>query len=150
YPKYFPTSLSTQMPADAWVIQMEPGSVLFLPRGYWHETVALEPCISLSFVLKTATWGDVALSVMDRIVESSVQWREPAPLAPEAQRAAAGQRIQAEIARMCRDLQDFPSDSALLLDDRRFAMIPSSQCHLARTDAPHGSPWVLSVTTAEN
>ncbi|RYE89339.1 MAG: hypothetical protein EOO75_11980, partial [Myxococcales bacterium] len=45
----------TRMPARSTRVELRPGSVLFLARGWWHETVAREEALSLNFVFQQPT-----------------------------------------------------------------------------------------------
>ena len=54
-----------RMPADALSIDLVPGSVLFVPRGYWHATeVGSEDTLALNFTYSQPTWAEVVTAVM--------------------------------------------------------------------------------------
>lgn len=59
-------------------VEMKPGSVLFVPRGYWHTTRALEPSISLSFGIRPPTWLALLRDWLSFELIREVDWREPA------------------------------------------------------------------------
>src|SRR5262249_16470389 len=42
--------LPKEMPPDATQVELLPGSLLFVPSGYWHSTFAEEGSLSLNFV----------------------------------------------------------------------------------------------------
>jgi 50S ribosomal protein L16 3-hydroxylase len=70
-----PENLPTRMPSFAHSVTLAPGSFMFLPRGYWHETEALEPSLSLHFVLHQPTWADIWMeAVSDRLI-CDAKWR---------------------------------------------------------------------------
>lgn len=46
-----------EMPADAQRLRATAGSVVFLPRGYWHEVHTLSSSIALNVVVTGASWG---------------------------------------------------------------------------------------------
>ena len=49
-----------EMPADAQVIELVQGSVLLVPRGYWHATeVGSEDTLALNFTYSQPTWAEV-------------------------------------------------------------------------------------------
>lgn len=57
--------LSNEMPDFGTdTVTMLPGSALFLPRGYWHQTRCFSPSVSLVFVIKSLTSMDIALEAL--------------------------------------------------------------------------------------
>ena len=38
------------------VADLVPGSMLYVPRGYWHTVEALEPSLSLNFCIRPESW----------------------------------------------------------------------------------------------
>lgn len=57
--------------------EMRPGSVLFMPRGTWHETEADEDSLSVSIIVRMPTALDCALSALrDRLLQDA-RWRQP-------------------------------------------------------------------------
>jgi 50S ribosomal protein L16 3-hydroxylase len=55
---------------------MEPGCVLFVPRGYWHETTTEEDSLSLNFTFSQPTWADVFTKSLQELLLRSPEWRE--------------------------------------------------------------------------
>ncbi len=50
-------------------IETAPGSVCFLPRGYWHSTLAHEDCIAVDFAISPINWADhIAACLRDQLV----------------------------------------------------------------------------------
>jgi ribosomal protein L16 Arg81 hydroxylase len=69
------------MPADHSVVEMERGSVLFVPRGYWHHAeVAGTESVHLTIGTRRPTWADL-LHFALRITHAldTLPWREDAP-----------------------------------------------------------------------
>lgn len=60
------------------VVEMAPGSALFLPRGMWHATEALEDSISLTFSFYTPSRVDRLLTELRSRLVASPEWRRPA------------------------------------------------------------------------
>lgn len=56
---------------------MEPGDILFLPRGHWHKTEATEASVHLDIMLLPPTWGDLMSQSVDRICLEEALLREP-------------------------------------------------------------------------
>ncbi|MNJ96741.1 50S ribosomal protein L16 arginine hydroxylase [compost metagenome] len=64
------------LPEDSLEILMEPGCVLFVPRGYWHETMTDEDSLSLNFTFSQPTWADVFTKSLQEVLLQSPEWRE--------------------------------------------------------------------------
>ena len=57
---------------------LEPGSVLFVPRGTWHTTEALSDAVSLNFTFSAPTWIDILTTALRGRLTQSSEWRETA------------------------------------------------------------------------
>lgn len=64
-----------ELPEDAMEFVMEPGCVLFVPRGYWHATMAEEESLSLNFTFGQPTWADVFTKSLQELLLTSSDWR---------------------------------------------------------------------------
>ncbi len=74
----------TRLPDDAEVIDLVPGSVLFVPRGCWHATEAGGDTLAINFTFSQPTWADgVLLALRKRLLKDDA-WRELAsgPVSP--------------------------------------------------------------------
>lgn len=72
-----------RMPADAQMIVLRPGSLLFVPRGTWHRTEAMGDAMSLNFTYTSPTWIDLLQAALRSRLALSSEWRETAnPAAP--------------------------------------------------------------------
>ena len=56
---YLEQPLPQKMPADVETVVLKPGSFLFVPRGYWHSTVAQSDALALNFTFTPPTWIDI-------------------------------------------------------------------------------------------
>ena len=56
---------------------MQPGSVLFVPRGHWHRTEAAAHSLSLTVVISPMTRADAMLRTMRGILLQNPAWRRP-------------------------------------------------------------------------
>jgi len=113
---YGPDTLPTSMPAGAQEIRLAPGSVLVLPRGYWHETRALVDSLSLNFTFDQPSWADVLLPEIQRALLRDADWRELATGAGSANaraRDAARARLTQLAARLPALLAELDIGSAL-------------------------------------
>ena len=72
------TFASPEMPADALEIVLEPGSVVFVPRGYWHETHALEDSLSFSMNIRAPSWAELFGDRVTAELGRSALWRASA------------------------------------------------------------------------
>ncbi len=63
-------------PADAVEYLMQPGCVLFVPRGYWHETTTDENSLSLNFTFSQPTWADIFSKSIHSHVLNNPEWRK--------------------------------------------------------------------------
>ncbi|MBC7371585.1 MAG: cupin-like domain-containing protein [Bdellovibrionaceae bacterium] len=75
---YVDSELPKLMPADAQKIELKAGSVLFVPRGYWHSTEAQEEALALNFTFTAPTWIDLLAAALRSRLSLSVDWRETA------------------------------------------------------------------------
>ncbi|MFP3517142.1 cupin domain-containing protein [Pseudomonas sp. SIMBA_077] len=56
---------------------LQPGSVLFLPRGTWHRTQAQEPSLSLSIVVRPPVLAEALLGWLQPWLLGDARWRLP-------------------------------------------------------------------------
>ena len=68
--------LLDEMPDDCLELILQPGCVLFLPRGYWHATTTDEDSLSLNFTFSQPTWADVLTKSLQELLLNSPEWRE--------------------------------------------------------------------------
>lgn len=69
--------LAQHMPDDAVSVVLEPGSIMFVPRGTWHATETLEESWHLDLMLPLPTWGDTMAARLAEHFHASAHWREP-------------------------------------------------------------------------
>ena len=67
-----------EMPADAAEHVLAPGAVLFVPRGHWHATHALEDSLSLSFGIRAPSWAEVFVNTALQELAGDPAWRAAA------------------------------------------------------------------------
>ncbi len=73
---YAHDELPGAMPESAEEIILKPGSVLFLPRGYWHSTEAEGEALALNFTFSQPTWIDLFTLALRSRLSLSPDWRE--------------------------------------------------------------------------
>lgn len=75
---YAQLPMPSEMPADRTEVVLEPGSVLFVPRGTWHATHASTDALSLNFTFSAPTWLDLFGAALRGRLALSDQWRQAA------------------------------------------------------------------------
>lgn len=70
-----------RMPDDSEVFVLEPGSLLFVPRGAWHATHALGDAMSLNFTYSAPTWIDLLTAALRARLATESAWRRTATAA---------------------------------------------------------------------
>ena len=68
--------LLDEMPEDAIDYLMEPGCVLYVPRGCWHSTTTDEDSLSLNFTFSQPSFADVFTKSLQEWLLKSPGWRE--------------------------------------------------------------------------
>lgn len=81
-------------------VELRPGSMLYLPRGYWHRTASGGDSISISLSFPSPTGADLVLAEIRRQLLRVEAWREPVAGGPAARR----RRVRTLLARMADDL----------------------------------------------
>lgn len=109
---YTDEKMPTQMSSKKEEIILKPGSLLFVPRGYWHSTEADGEALSLNFTFNQPTWADLlTLALRSRLLQSSA-WRELAD-GVTSQNENVRIRAQAEFDLLLQDLiEDLPNWNA--------------------------------------
>lgn len=67
--------LNDCLPKDRQTIETGPGTVTFLPRGFWHGTVSLDDSFSIGFVIDPPTLLEIAIGYLSRELHSNPRWR---------------------------------------------------------------------------
>jgi ribosomal protein L16 Arg81 hydroxylase len=69
------TPFPAEMPADATTFEVGPGGVVFLPRGWWHETEAEGECLQVNFVVKRPLWLRIMTAAIGEQLMRDPGWR---------------------------------------------------------------------------
>jgi ribosomal protein L16 Arg81 hydroxylase len=69
------TPFPERMPDDAIELEVGPGGLVFLPRGWWHETESEGECLQVNFVLKNPTWISVLTGAIKDVLVRDPEWR---------------------------------------------------------------------------
>lgn len=83
---------------------LSPGSMLFLPRGYWHAPATLEDSIHVTVGLNVPTFRHLLLEKIGRALIQDARWREPAAALFLPAGSASRERARATLAGLLREL----------------------------------------------
>lgn len=72
------TKRPMKAPKKVRTVVLKPGSVLYLPRGWWHATRTLEDSKHLDLLLAVPTWADTFRPVVEAIFARGTHWLTPA------------------------------------------------------------------------
>lgn len=146
---YAPASFTTSMPKKSRAVLMAPGSAQFLPRGWWHETSATGPTISLSVVLRTDTWSQILVRELSRALEEQSALRAPVSLATPDQRRKARQQLVEQVKIAAARLRSLAGDAVFPLssDEQRFAL--AGQVTLSKKRRKEQTLYRLDAVGAE-
>lgn len=75
---YLERPLPTQMPKKVEGYELKPGSLLFIPRGYWHATESEGDSLALNFTFTAPTWIDLLTAALRGRLAQAPHWRETA------------------------------------------------------------------------
>jgi 50S ribosomal protein L16 3-hydroxylase len=75
---YMTRSMPLSMPDEVHTYDLSPGSVLFVPRGWWHSTEADGDALALNFTFSAPTWIDLFTAALRGRLAQSPDWRETA------------------------------------------------------------------------
>ncbi len=76
---YVDSAMPEKMPDNEVEFVLKPGSMLFVPRGYWHRTKAdtnADAALALNFTFSQPTWVDLLTTALRSRLEQSAEWRE--------------------------------------------------------------------------
>jgi hypothetical protein len=137
------------MPGDAMTFRVKPGSVVFVPRGYWHETDTFGESLALTMVLDPPTWRGRVLHELGRRLELLADWRAY-PMATEGSpgdRAALVRQLDALLPQL-RDIVGSLSPESVLdppLSQRNYRWAEGERATLSVAEADGHARHVLRL-----
>jgi ribosomal protein L16 Arg81 hydroxylase len=156
YDDLFPQAINGYADPDAVpyeTVDMKPGSVLFLPRGYWHTTEASdEVSVSVSIGFETPTALDCILPLVKSYLMQDPKWRRPlygawgGPL--EASAIERSDELLKDLSEATKRLsardvifnaRDERGRFALLNDQSRFQHVPTTVIEAQPQKGPDGA-----------
>lgn len=106
-----------KMPSDEMIeVVLKPGSLLFVPRGFWHSTEAQGEALALNFTFNQPNWADLLTVALRSRLMLSPEWRELADgVSSHAQlrRAAAEIRFDELLLELVSDLPNWQASDIL-------------------------------------
>jgi len=76
--RYIPDGLPSETSESTETFETEPGSVVFIPQGYWHSTVAQGDSIAIAVVIVPPAWLDLVLLAIRKRLIPQAGWRQRA------------------------------------------------------------------------
>ncbi len=114
----FHAELPNEMPHESTDYSMQPGCLLYVPRGYWHSTDAQDDSLSLNFTFSEPTWADVFTKSLQEHLLKSAQWRGLADGLggkDEARLKKGVQKFKSLFKNLQRELLELPAEELLKL-----------------------------------
>ncbi|EYF01918.1 JmjC domain-containing protein [Chondromyces apiculatus] len=118
--EYHEGALPPGMPEDAREVEMTPGSVLFLPRGYMHATRSHADSLAVTFDLQFSSYAQTLTRQLTRELHKLARWRRPLL----DQGAASRAELEALLAEAKRALDGPEFAPAALFDSLTPALLP--------------------------
>jgi 50S ribosomal protein L16 3-hydroxylase len=115
---YAEKPLPKKVSDDAERVTVTPGSILYVPRGYWHEVEAAADSISLLLAFPVYTWLDLVLPSLRTILLPRLEWRENVIYPHDAQ---SWQMAHQRLRHLCQQLAGFLQE----LDPTEFLPVAS-------------------------
>ena len=121
---YLETEMPTSMPhEDCQEIILRPGSMLFVPRGYWHSTEASGQALALNFTFNQPTWVDLFTTALRSRLNLSPDWRElgdGVSSSDPARRILAEQKFEILLGELTEDLPNWRASDILKSTEGHF------------------------------
>ena len=113
---YAHSEMPTEMPAEPLEIVLKPGSMLFVPRGFWHKTEADGEALALNFTFSQPTWIDLLTLALRSRLSLSPEWRALADgvrSKDESRRLVARQKFDDLLLELVEDLPHWCAEDIL-------------------------------------
>ena len=144
--------LPSTMPPDAVRFDdVRPGSLVYVPRGFWHETTATEPSYALAINVRPRCWAQLLSPRVEQALLGSPALRAPAERAHGEPRAALTARVEAHLAALrsvCAALDASSIVDELLRPTRAWRRRPEAEVTV-RATSPAARDLTVDVRTGE-
>ncbi len=119
---YAHVEMPSEMPTPQQMIVLKPGSMLFLPRGFWHRTEAEGEALALNFTFSQPTWIDILSLALRSRLSLSPEWRELADgvnSSDEERRSQAALIFNSLLQELVEDLPNWNAEDILAATEGR-------------------------------
>ena len=111
---YTKRAMPEQFPDNGAEFVLQPGSLLFVPRGAWHKTEALTDAFSLNFTFSAPTWIDIVTATLRGRLAQSSEWRETANFVTDKERVhEAMEKLDALLSDLAQDVPNWTAADIL-------------------------------------
>ncbi len=111
---YAHDGMPESFPENATEYTLEPGSMLFVPRGSWHMTEAVTDAISLNFTFTAPSWIDLLTTALRGRLAQSSDWRETANFVNDEQlHQIAVEKFELLLAELAHDVPNWKAKDIL-------------------------------------
>ena len=111
---YLEAPLPEEMPHDILTFELKPGSLLFVPRGYWHSTEAQGDALALNFTFTAPTWIDLFTMALRSRLSQVPEWRSTADgVSSIEHREMAEMKFNELLAMIVQDLPNWRAEDIL-------------------------------------
>jgi 50S ribosomal protein L16 3-hydroxylase len=115
---YSESEMPESLPSDAICYELHPGSVLFVPRGYWHATEARGDALAINFTFTAPTWIDLFTAALRSRLALSPAWRETADgVSDEDRLVSAHHKFDYLLSTLIQDLPNWKAQDILEATD---------------------------------
>ncbi|MBC7420978.1 MAG: cupin-like domain-containing protein [Bdellovibrio sp.] len=122
---YVETEMPSAMPGeDRTEVILKPGSMLFVPRGFWHSTEASGEALALNFTFNQPTWIDLFTIALRSRLTLSPDWRELADGVASSdsdRRQLAEQRFDILLQELIEDMPNWKAQDILRATEGEFS-----------------------------
>ena len=130
---YTTSAMPESFPDNSAEFILEPGSMLFVPRGSWHMTEAMSDAVSLNFTFTAPSWIDILTAALRGRLAQSSHWRETADFVSDDQlQTLAIEKFDYLLAELVRDIPSWRASDIINATEVR---THSSDNSSGRTDA---------------
>ena len=111
---YSTQPMPEKMPENTTEFTLNPGSMLFVPRGCWHSTKAETDALALNFTFSSPTWIDILSTALRARLSQSPEWREAADFISNPERShEAAEKFNALLEALSYEVPDWRAEDIL-------------------------------------
>lgn len=149
--EYFDGPLPQGLPEGATVVEMVPGSILFLPRGYLHATKSHESSLAVTIDLHIPHWSQVLINHLTRRLNLSERWRRHALGITSLDDGKARAELCGLLPELRAAVDEMLADPDVVLRDTEPRLLPGPPKRYRRAEgvlvelAENGEQWSVRV-----